>query len=115
MFEGLTKEIIERVLRSQLDELRSTAEKRGYQLSWDQAVFDHLLTEWTPRAGARWVFNILRNRVEEQLALAETEGELAGVTRIEVRLLPMEAGPEVPEIGRARRERRSDALIVLVA
>jgi ATP-dependent Clp protease ATP-binding subunit ClpA len=114
MFEGLTKDVIEKVLHTQLEELRATASERGFRLDWDQAVYDHLLTEWTPRAGARWVFNILRNRIEEQLALAESEGELAGVTAIQIRLLATPGEPAA-ELGRARRERLGDTLVIFVA
>ena len=123
MFEGLTKDVIEKVLIQQLEELRSTARERGYQLTWSDDVFDHLLIDWTPRVGARWAFNILRTRVEEQLALAEAEGELAyevdgrsvSITRIELRLMPTDRGPEVAEIGRSSRDREGETLVVFVA
>jgi hypothetical protein len=39
-------------------------------------VVGHLLDEWTPRFGGRWAYNILRNRIVEQLALADAQGEL---------------------------------------
>ncbi len=115
MFEGMAKDVIEQVLHRQLDDLALTAAERGYQLTWTDDVFDHLLREWTPRVGARWVFNMLRNRVEEQLALAEAEGELTGITRIELRLLSARGEPDLTEIGRARRQRDGDVLTVFIA
>lgn len=115
IFEGLAKGVIEQVLRHQMEDLQKTAKERGYELTWSEEVFDHLLTEWTPRVGARWVFNMLRNRVEEQLALAETEGQLEGVALIQLQLLPTEPDADLEEIGRARRRREGETLVVFVA
>jgi hypothetical protein len=42
------------------------------------------LETWSPRFRARWVYNILRDRIAEQLALADAQGELKGVTEIHV-------------------------------
>lgn len=113
LFQGLTRDVIETILRRQLQQLRATARDRGYGLDWTDEIFDRLMTGWTPRAGARIAFTILRGRVEEQLALAEVEGQLSGVTRIDLRLLPAEA--EADEIGRARRVREGDVLAIYVA
>lgn len=113
VFHGLTRAVIELILRQQLAQLRVTAEARGYELGWSDEIFERLLSGWTPRAGARIAFTILRGRVEEQLALAAIEGQLAGVRRIELRLLPDDGDAE--EIGRARRVRDSDVLAIYVA
>lgn len=113
LFHGLTRDAIEMILRQQLEQLRETARARGYALTWSDEIFERLLSGWTPRAGARIAFTILRGRVEEQLALAGIEGQLAGVHRIDLRLLP--AGEESDEIGRARRVREDDALAIYVA
>jgi len=126
VFTGLTRDVIEQVLRRQLARLAEVAGTRGYALAVGDEVVDHLLTGWTPRVGARFAFTILQQRVEEQLALAEIEGQLDGVRRIHLRLLPAAAEPgaasrEVPgggpteEIGRARRRREGDTLVVFVA
>jgi len=113
LFRGLTRDVIEMILRQQLEHLRETAQARGYALTWSDEIFERLLSGWTPRAGARIAFTILRGRVEEQLALAGIEGQLAGVHRIDLRLLP--AGEESDEIGRARRVREDDVLAIYVA
>ncbi len=126
VFTGLTRDVIEQVLRRQLARLAEVAGARGYALAVGDEVVDHLLTGWTPRVGARFAFTILQQRVEEQLALAEIEGQLDGVTRIDLRLLPAAAEPGGPaserpgggpteEIGRARRRREGDTLVVFVA
>lgn len=113
LFEGLTKDVVSAILGQQLLDLREAAERRGYALSWTDGIHERLLTGWTPRAGARIAFTILRGRVEEQMALAEVAGELAGVSRIELRLLPSD--PDADEIGRARRVREGDVLVIHVA
>ncbi len=112
LFDGLTKEIVEEILRQQLENLREVAGCRGYELTWTEGIFDRLLTGWTPRAGARIAFTILRGRVEEQLALAKVTGELEGVKRIDLRLLPSDPDPD--EIGRARRVREGEVLVIHV-
>jgi ATP-dependent Clp protease ATP-binding subunit ClpA len=116
-FDALERGDIEIVLKRQLDSLKNTAELKGYDLEWDPDVFAHLLAEWTPRFGARWVFNILRNRIVEQLALADAQGELSGVTRI--RLVRGEDGGQAHAqehiAGFAARRRDGDRLTVIVS
>jgi ATP-dependent Clp protease ATP-binding subunit ClpC len=116
-FEALERGDIEIVLKRQLDHLKDSAELKGYELTWDPEVFAHLLDEWTPRFGARWVFNILRNRILEQLALADAQGELNGVTRIRLVRGPDAAkGPGQGQIaGLAARRREGKALSIIVS
>jgi ATPases with chaperone activity, ATP-binding subunit len=115
VFEAMERGDVEVVLRRQLERLKDTAELRGYDLTWEPDVFSHLLSEWTPRFGARWVFNILRNRIVEQLALADAQGELQGVTRIRLVLRPEVAPDGTRQIGGlAGRRREDDTMTVLV-
>jgi len=116
VFEAMKREDIKIVLERQLDSLKDTAELRGFDLEWDPEVLAHLLEEWTPRFGARWVVSILRNRIVEQLALADAQGELKGVRRI--RLVRAEGGqPDVDEkiAGLAARRRDGETMTVLVS
>ncbi len=116
VFEAMERGDAEVVLGAQLGSLRETAELRGYDLTWDADVVSHLLAEWTPRFGARWVFNILRNRVTEQLALADAQGELEGVTRIHLAMRPTATGAGEAEIaGLAARRRDGATMTVLVS
>jgi ATP-dependent Clp protease ATP-binding subunit ClpA len=116
VFEAMERADVEVVLGHQLESLRDTAELRGYDLEWEPDVVAHLLAEWTPRFGARWVFNILRNRIVEQLALADAQGELEGVTRIHLVLRPDAGQDDARQIaGLAGRRREDDTLTVLVA
>jgi ATP-dependent Clp protease ATP-binding subunit ClpA len=117
IFDAMEREDVEAVLKRQLGELENEAELRGYELSCDHAVADHLLKLWSPRFGARWVYNILRNRIVEQLALADTQGELRGITRIIIALRPVSAVKEgEPEIaGFASRVVEGETLTILVS
>jgi ATP-dependent Clp protease ATP-binding subunit ClpA len=116
VFEAMERQDVGLVLERQLESLKDTAELRGYDLTWEPDVFSHLLSEWTPRFGARWVFNILRNRIVEQLALADAQGELQGVTRIRLVLRPDVAPDGARQIGGlAGRRREDDTMTVLVA
>jgi ATP-dependent Clp protease ATP-binding subunit ClpA len=115
VFHAIERDDIAVVLGRQLERLKDTAELRGYDLTWDPDVFSHLLSEWTPRFGARWVFNILRNRIVEQLALADAQGELEGVSRIHLVLRPeVESEGERQVGGLAGRRREDDTMTVLV-
>jgi ATP-dependent Clp protease ATP-binding subunit ClpA len=117
VFDAMEREDVEVVLANQLATLKDSAELRGYDLSWDPDVSRHLLDEWTPRFGARWVYNILRNRIVEQLALADAQGELKGVTKIHiVKRQEVERKEGEAEIaGLASRMVEGDTMTVLVS
>jgi len=114
VFHAMERDDVGVVLERQLESLKDTAELRGYELTWEPDVFSHLLSEWTPRFGARWVFNILRNRIVEQLALADAQGELEGVTRIRLVLRPEVVGDGGQIGGMAGRRREGETMTVLV-
>ena len=118
IFGAMKRKDVEVVLAGQLEALKGTAELRGYDLSWGSDVGAHLLDEWTPRFGARWVYNILRNRIVEQLALADAQGELKGIMKIHIAIRPAPAPAEgaEPEIaGLASRVVEGDTMTVLVS
>jgi len=117
VFEAMERDDVEVVLKRQLGDLKNEAELRGYDLSWEPEVVGHLLKTWSPRFGARWVYNILRNRIVEQLALADAQGELKGVTKIHVVKRPTVVRKEgEPEIaGLASRLVEGDTMTVLVS
>jgi ATP-dependent Clp protease ATP-binding subunit ClpA len=116
VFRALGREDAGKVLVEQLESLRDTAELRGYELSWDPDVEAHLMDEWRPRFGARWVFTILRNRITEQLALADAQGDLKGVKRIHiVKRADGTAADASPIAGLAARRREDDTLVILVS
>jgi ATP-dependent Clp protease ATP-binding subunit ClpA len=113
IFGGLEHSAVRAILATQLDRLRDTAEVRGYTLEWDPGVVDHLVAQWQPRFGVRHLLAILRNRIVEQLSVADAQRELKGVTRIRLSLLPAD-GAVAPEglTGAATRERRDDTLVI---
>ena len=111
VFEALDRGEIQLVLGRQLAALGETAELRGYALEYGDGVVAHLVAEWQPRFGVRQLTTILRHRIVEQLAIAEVQGELKGVTRIRLEVLPSEA--EVA--GLAARKVEGETLTVYVA
>jgi ATP-dependent Clp protease ATP-binding subunit ClpA len=110
VFEALEREEIRVVLRRELEGLSDTAELQGYVLEYGDDVIDHLLAEWQPRFGVRHLTNILRHRIVEQLAIAEVQGELQGVSRLRLERKP--AGDEVAGLGARKVE--GDTLTVFV-
>ena len=86
VFDALTKDSIEIILRRQLDALEGTAEIQGYDFSWDPAIVKHLVDQWQPRFGVRHLTAILKNRILEQLAIADVQGELVDIEEIRLEL-----------------------------
>jgi ATP-dependent Clp protease ATP-binding subunit ClpA len=115
-FRALDKSAIAQVVQLQLERLRDIASQRRLQLDWDPGIVGRLSERWQPRFGVRHMASILRNRIEEQLGVAGAQGELKGVKKIHLRLLPS-AGAEDPQgpVGLATRELRDDTLFVNLA
>jgi ATP-dependent Clp protease ATP-binding subunit ClpA len=109
IFQALDRDAIRMVLERQLAGLDEAAELRGYQFEWDAAVVEHLVSQWQPRFGARHLATILRHRIVEQLAIADVQGELAGVATIR---LALDEKQEVGALGGRRRE--GDTMVVLI-
>ena len=82
LFKGLDQQSIRTILESQLAGLRQTSETRGLALVWADNLVSHLAAEWQPRFGVRCAATMLRHRIGEQLDLAETQGELKGISQI---------------------------------
>jgi ATP-dependent Clp protease ATP-binding subunit ClpA len=115
-FSGLDGDSIRQVLASQLDRLRETADIRGYDLEWHDEIVEHLASQWQPRFGVRHLLAILRNRIVEQLSVAEAQGELKGIKTIRLEVLETDgAGDNRDLAGLATRERRKDTLVIKVA
>jgi ATP-dependent Clp protease ATP-binding subunit ClpA len=111
VFEGMERDEIETVLERQLQRLGETAELRGYALEYEADVVQHLLAQWQPRFGVRQLTTILRHRIVEQLAIAEVQGELKGVTKIRLDRLP--GGESVG--GLAARKVEGETITIYVA
>jgi len=110
IFGGLSPDAVTAILETQLEKLQDTAELRGYELEWGQGVVGHLVSQWQPRFGVRHLLAILRNRIVEQLSVADAQGELDGVGRI--RLTVADEGKEETPAGTAIRERKGDTLVI---
>ncbi|CAK0781076.1 ATPase AAA-2 domain protein [Gammaproteobacteria bacterium] len=116
VFHGLQPDAVRRIVEMQLEALRASADVRGYQLAWSAEVVEYLSTRWQPRFGVRHLTTILRNRILEQLAVAEAQRELSGVKRIELRVLNL--GNDAPRqhlAGLASCERDGETLWINLA
>ncbi len=81
-FQPLTRTAGELLVQRRLIQVQQAASKRGYALHWDESIVGCVLDDWAPRAGARLAFDILQQRVTDQLLLAERNGDLAGIRTI---------------------------------
>jgi ATP-dependent Clp protease ATP-binding subunit ClpA len=108
VFRSMTRAAIRSVL--QMQRLKALAAARGFELTWDEDLLAHLIEQWQPRFGVRYLTAVLNNRVTEQLSLAEAHGKLRGVGRIHLRLATAGKGP-----GNAERRREGDALSIHLA
>jgi ATP-dependent Clp protease ATP-binding subunit ClpA len=112
-FQSLGASAIAEVVGKQLERLREAAELRGHELEWEPEVVEYLSSQWQPRFGVRHMTTVLRNRISEQLSVADAQGELEGVRRILLRVLRLEGVGEGRDLaGLAARERRGDTMVI---
>jgi ATP-dependent Clp protease ATP-binding subunit ClpA len=115
-FQGLEVDSVEKIIEIQLDRLRQKAEEMAYELAWDTDIVSYLSSQWQPRFGVRHLTTILRNRIEEQLSVADAQGELKGVTKIYLEVLDTTDEGEARRFaGVAERELQGDTLIINLA
>lgn len=112
MFRALGGDVIRSILEGRLEALRRTSTLKGLELNWDARLVDHLAAFWQPQLGVRFAASILRNRISEQLDIAEAQGEMKGVKRIRLEVLGR-GGAEA--IGQAVRRRDADCLVIALS
>ncbi len=113
LFQGLSQKAVREILVARLKVLREASEVRGLRLEWSPEVVEHLAQQWQPRFGVRHLIIILRNRISEQLAVAEAQGELDGLTNIRLGLMSTSAMDVSAELsGTAVRRREGDSLLI---
>jgi ATP-dependent Clp protease ATP-binding subunit ClpA len=104
LFRALDLQDIRTILERQLDQLRAFAQARHRELEWSPALVDLLVKRWQPHFGVRYLSNLLRDHVLDQLSLASVQGELTD----EVQQIYLDAGgngaPAGGEGGTRRRE-----------
>jgi ATP-dependent Clp protease ATP-binding subunit ClpA len=116
VFNGLSGESIHEIVAHQLNGLKHTAELKGFELEWTDSFESHLSSQWQPRFGVRHLTTILRNRITEQLSLADAEGELEGVSGIRLELMSHQEVLELPDVaGLAARTREGTTLVIKLA
>jgi ATP-dependent Clp protease ATP-binding subunit ClpA len=115
-FQSLDAAAMRVVIGRQLDGIRKSAEERGFTFACQPDVIEHLASAWEPRFGVRHLQSILRQRVIEQLGLAEAAGELSGVKSIALDVLRLE-GLSDPSAaaGATERQRVADTLHIRIA
>jgi ATP-dependent Clp protease ATP-binding subunit ClpA len=118
VFRGLQADSVQTILEAQLGRLAETAVERGFEhFEWGEDVVGHLVSQWQPRFGVRHLVAILKNRVVEQLSVAEAQGELNGVDTILLEV--MDTGGVEDEVGDltglAKRTRRNGTLVISLA
>ncbi len=115
-FQGLKVDAVKKIIEIQLDRLRQRAEEMAYELAWDTDIVPYLSSQWQPRFGVRHLSTILRNRIEEQLSVADAQGELKGVTKIYLKVLSTTDEDEAHRFaGVAERELQADTLVINLA
>lgn len=115
-FQGLSAKTSRQVIAQQLGKLKDSADVRGFALDWEPAVVERLASAWQPRFGVRHLLAILHNRIVEQLAVAEAQGDLAGVRCIRLRVLAVgTSAPNQDLTGLANRRREGDELWIELA
>lgn len=116
LFKGLDPVSIRTILGRQLDGLRRTSELKGLSLTWEPELITHLTAQWQPRFGVRFLGTVLRNRIVEQLGVAEAQGELRGVKSIRLEVLKLNPKDSRSDLsGVATRQRDGDSLVIRVA
>jgi len=116
VFRGLEGNAIRTIIATQLEDLRNTADVKGYHLEWDPQLIEHLAGEWQPRFGIRHLNTILRHRVIEQLSLAQAQNEMKGIATIHLAILNSNALVDAGlHVGLAKRRRDRDRLIIELA
>jgi len=114
-FRALDSSVVAKIVEIQLERLRAASELRGCRLEWSEAVSRHLASSWQSQFGVRHLLAILRNRIVEQLAVADAQGELKGVEQIRLELLPEDRAVAAPGAGGlAARERSGKVLTVFL-
>ena len=89
---------------------------KGYTLEWEGEVLDHLVSQWQPRLGARDVIGVVRNRVIQEISVADALGELEDVKTIWLEVLKTKASAESEELeGLTKRTRKNDTLVISLA
>jgi ATP-dependent Clp protease ATP-binding subunit ClpA len=117
VFHALDREATRSIVQAQLVSLAKLVSERGYKLQWSHELVEHLLSQWQAAFGVRHLTSILRNRIIEQLSLAQAQGGLSGVELIELRPLERPAGltPELAAgLAQLHRDGDDDSRIVIL-
>lgn len=116
LFQSLGAEAVRSLVEQQLGNLEKAASQKGFALSWEKGLVEHVVSRWQPRFGVRHLTVILRNRIAGQISSADAQGELKGAARIHLTLVAESTGADgQAPIGAATRRREGDALVIALA
>jgi ATP-dependent Clp protease ATP-binding subunit ClpA len=131
LFQGLDRDAVRKIVAKILEGMRADLRARGLALEWDADLVDRVVERWKPKLGVRHLSGILQHRVVEQIAVADAEGALVGVTTVRLAHAASPAGAaagrpagkapgaaaaarDVPSPGRAGARRSFDGATMTV-
>jgi ATP-dependent Clp protease ATP-binding subunit ClpA len=82
VFAPLGKDAIREVFMLRLADIRAELARRGLVLDVLPGLEDHVVSDWSPRFGARHVTHRFERELSDQLNLAESEKQLTNIRRV---------------------------------
>jgi ATP-dependent Clp protease ATP-binding subunit ClpA len=112
LFQGLSQDAVRRIAARILEGMSADLRARSLALEWDPALVARLVERWRPKLGVRHLAGLLQHRVVEQIAVADAEGTLVGVTT--VRLVPAQDPPRSGGAATGARREIAGATMTIV-
>ena len=120
IFNELDVTVLPEIITKKLESLKEMARSKGYTLQWDPEVVSFLISWWQPRFGVRFLSNILRHRIIEQIGIADAEGELKQIKNIRLEVMDIEKNNNITNlditgISTRKYDPETASLIILLA
>ncbi len=80
VFQPLSAKSIKKIIELELQNINHQLKHQNLVINWDKKVIDHLVKDYTPKEGARYVRKILRHKIENPLTTQLIEGNLKNNT-----------------------------------
>jgi ATP-dependent Clp protease ATP-binding subunit ClpA len=82
VFAPLGRDAIREVFTLRLADIKAELARRGLELEVPPGLEDHVVSDWSPRFGARHVTHRFERELSDQLNLAESEKQLTNIRRV---------------------------------
>jgi ATP-dependent Clp protease ATP-binding subunit ClpA len=106
VFAPLGQNAIREVFMLRLADIKAELARRGFSLEVPPGLEDHVVSDWSPRFGARHVTHRFERELSDQLNLAESEKQLTNIRRVRLTVSP----------GRGKRRTiDGDALVIEIS